>query len=115
MNSYVVVPTECLSDNGLPHTLEHLVFLGSEVLSRTSISIYMNLCMYVSLFLSIPLAFSISLLFVSFSLSLSFSLACARSLSLSFYRASRILQSWMRVCFKMAVVALVFGMPPEFI
>ena len=30
MNSYVVVPTECLSDNGLPHTLEHLVFLGSE-------------------------------------------------------------------------------------
>ena len=30
VNSYVVVPTECLSDNGLPHTLEHLVFLGSE-------------------------------------------------------------------------------------
>ena len=30
VNSYIVIPTECLSDNGLPHTLEHLVFLGSE-------------------------------------------------------------------------------------
>jgi Zn-dependent M16 (insulinase) family peptidase len=30
VNSYIVVPTECRSDNGLPHTLEHLVFLGSE-------------------------------------------------------------------------------------
>ena len=30
VNSYIVVPTECLSDNGLPHTLEHLCFLGSQ-------------------------------------------------------------------------------------
>jgi hypothetical protein len=30
LNSYIVLPTECLEDNGLPHTLEHLCFLGSE-------------------------------------------------------------------------------------
>jgi hypothetical protein len=30
VNAHVVVPTECESDDGLPHTLEHLVFLGSE-------------------------------------------------------------------------------------
>lgn len=30
VNAYIVVSTECLSDDGLPHTLEHLVFLGSE-------------------------------------------------------------------------------------
>jgi len=30
VHSYIVIATECLSDNGLPHTLEHLVFLGSE-------------------------------------------------------------------------------------
>jgi len=30
VNSYLVLPTECLEDNGLPHTLEHLCFLGSE-------------------------------------------------------------------------------------
>lgn len=30
VNAHVVVSTECESDDGLPHTLEHLVFLGSE-------------------------------------------------------------------------------------
>eukprot|EP00960_Hanusia_phi_P022133 655544-Hanusia_phi.AAC.3 len=30
VNCYVVVATECFTDDGLPHTLEHLVFLGSE-------------------------------------------------------------------------------------
>ncbi|TFK30528.1 cytoplasmic protein [Coprinopsis marcescibilis] len=30
MNGYFVVPTEIFDDSGCPHTLEHLVFMGSE-------------------------------------------------------------------------------------
>ena len=30
VNGYFVLPTEAHDDDGLPHTLEHLVFLGSE-------------------------------------------------------------------------------------
>ena len=30
MNGYFVLATEAFDDDGLPHTLEHLIFLGSE-------------------------------------------------------------------------------------
>ncbi|GAW07990.1 cytoplasmic protein [Lentinula edodes] len=30
VNGYFVVPTEIFNDSGCPHTLEHLVFMGSE-------------------------------------------------------------------------------------
>jgi Zn-dependent M16 (insulinase) family peptidase len=30
VNAFIVLATECLTNDGLPHTLEHLVFLGSE-------------------------------------------------------------------------------------